>query len=258
MTRTLSKVFLYAWNEHSAGAKALAIELGIKRIKHTGSKFRQRPWKTIINWGSRTAPGGVIISNFINCPNAVLDAQDKLKTFNRFKQAPNPPRVPEWTTDKEVAKKWITEKTKVAVRNVLNGHSGNGLSIISEGELPSAPLYVKYIPKASEYRVHIVRGEVIDVQRKIRDPDREPSDWQIRSHNNGFIFVRGGFVTPGDVLTQAGLAFTASGLDFGAVDVVWNDKSQKAYVLEINTAPGLEGTTVLKYADAFRKFINNN
>jgi D-alanine-D-alanine ligase-like ATP-grasp enzyme len=42
-------------------------------------------------------------------------------------------------------------------------------------------------------------------------------------------------------------------LDFGAVDVIWNEKQQRAYVLEVNTAPGLEGQTVDDYARGIKE-----
>ena len=45
-------------------------------------------------------------------------------------------------------------------------------------------------------------------------------------------------------------AVTALGLEFGAVDIIYNDKSKKLFVLEVNTAPGIEGATVTKYKDA--------
>ena len=44
-------------------------------------------------------------------------------------------------------------------------------------------------------------------------------------------------------------------LQFGAVDIIWNEKENKCYVLEINTAPGLVGTTLTKYTEAFTKEI---
>ena len=47
-----------------------------------------------------------------------------------------------------------------------------------------------------------------------------------------------------------------SGLTFGAIDVIWNEHQQKAFVLEINTAPGIEGTTVEKYAAKFRNLAS--
>ena len=39
-------------------------------------------------------------------------------------------------------------------------------------------------------------------------------------------------------------------LDFGAVDVVVSGYSDNSFVLEVNTAPGIEGTTVKKYVEA--------
>jgi len=44
-------------------------------------------------------------------------------------------------------------------------------------------------------------------------------------------------------------------LDFGAVDVVFNSKEKLAYVLEINTAPGLTGSTLDGYVERLRKFL---
>jgi hypothetical protein len=40
-------------------------------------------------------------------------------------------------------------------------------------------------------------------------------------------------------------------LDFGAVDLIWNENQNVVYVLEVNTAPGMEGTTLENYCDAF-------
>jgi D-alanine-D-alanine ligase-like ATP-grasp enzyme len=53
-------------------------------------------------------------------------------------------------------------------------------------------------------------------------------------------------------LRELGVAAVAAvGLDFGAVDIIWNQTQDRCYVLEINTAPGLCNTTCQKYAEAF-------
>jgi D-alanine-D-alanine ligase-like ATP-grasp enzyme len=49
----------------------------------------------------------------------------------------------------------------------------------------------------------------------------------------------------------------ALGLDFGAADVLFNARRNQAYVLEVNTAPGLEGQTVNDYAEAFKEMIRD-
>ena len=104
--------------------------------------------------------------------------------------------------------------------------------------------------------MHVVGQSIIAVQRKARNPEVDKPNWKVRNHDNGFIFVRGGFTAPDAVLEEARRAIKALGLDFGAVDIIWNDKQGKAFVLEVNTAPGLEGQTIEDYAEGFRRLFN--
>ncbi|CAN5950619.1 unnamed protein product [Sphagnum jensenii] len=77
------------------------------------------------------------------------------------------------------------------------------------------------------------------------------SDWIATTSSNGFIYARNN-VFPEILRDEIAIAATtALGLDFGAVDII-EDKNEKLYVLEVNTAPGLEGKTVELYAEAFR------
>jgi hypothetical protein len=154
------------------------------------------------------------------------------------------------------AREWLNDNRTVVARQVLTGYGGAGIVVVPPGqELPPAPLYTKYVSKMSEFRVHCVGDEIIDVQRKAARRDVPPDriNWQVRNHGNGFIYVRGDVKAPRDVLDQALAAFRHTRLDFGAVDVLWNQKGQKAYVLEINTAPGLEGQTLTNYSNALRR-----
>lgn len=253
---------IFAHNPNSEGAKALAEAMGIKRIKREGSKYVGNPNKTVINWGSSAAlPDMVARSTILNRPEALRRVTDKLAFFNLCRDAESP-RIPEFTTNKVTVAGWLEQGKKVVARTILNGHSGAGI-VILEGQgvdIPNAPLYTLYVPKKEEWRVHVFKhdGEltIIDMQRKIRDPqfDGVP-DWNVRSHNNGFIFAREVAPPNPDVLNQAVKALEISGLDFGAVDVIWNAQNATAYVLEINSAPGLTGQTVESYAQAFKKFL---
>lgn len=56
--------------------------------------------------------------------------------------------------------------------------------------------------------------------------------------------------------TEAIKAVNALGLDFGAVDIVTEKNTGIPYVLEVNTAPGNEGTTTQKYVDSIIEYIN--
>ncbi len=249
---------LYAHNPASEGAGELARALGIRRLRHEGSTYVAGPNKTIINWGSSQVPAQFQASRILNPAARVAAASNKLRFFELMEETDV--RTPNWTTNIVEARQWFIEDrgVKVVARTVLNGHSGNGI-IIAENRLdiPNAPLYTMYVPKKAEYRVHFANGAIIDVQRKIRDPDRQPTNWHVRSHDNGFIYVRNGVADamPRDVITQAELCILRTGLDFGALDLIYNESRDHAFVLECNTAPGLTGQTVESYANAFRQYL---
>ena len=251
-------MLIYSHNPLSQGAKRLAHELGIRRIRHQNSRFKglRRPW--VINWGASAIPlpWGERV-RILNAPRYVWTTSNKLTFFQLM--AANIPLdemiTPPWTNDMESAQEWQDDGYMVVERHILRGSMGRGIRLVGEGEeLHKARLYTQYIKKAAEYRIHIFDGEIIDCQRKVKREAEQHPNWKIRTHANGFIYQRGGLqFQSDDILDAAERAMEASGLLFGAVDVIWNEKRQKAYVLEINTAPGLEGQTVLSYANAFRR-----
>lgn len=247
-------MLIYAYKFASWGAKALAQALGAKRIRHDNSTFVGRARKTVINWGCSELPPEVLKCQVLNPPEAVGLASNKLSFFNAM-SVHEEVNTPPWATTIAEASEWL-EKSAVVERHKLRGHSGEGIVIVDKGgELTDAPLYVKYIPKKEEYRVHVFKGQVLDVQRKARviDTPDDQINWKVRNLAGGFIFARNEDHTPPwAVLEQAVNAVHACGLDFGAVDLIWNEKKETAYVLEINTAPGLMGTTLAKYQEAFR------
>lgn len=248
-------VSILPYNMGSESAKALAIATGYKRLRREGSLFKGRPDKVVINWGCSEVSDEVAKCTIINRPECVAVAANKLSCFVSMENGGV--SIPPFTTERATAAMWLVGGNAVVVRTILNGNSGAGIVLAEKIEdvLPLAPLYVKYIPKKQEYRIHVRGGEIVDVQRKARRKDL-PDDqvnWKIRNHDNGFVFARNDFVCPDDVKVQALNAVKAVGLDFGAVDVIFNEQEQKAYVLEINTAPGLTGTTLEGYAEAFKK-----
>jgi glutathione synthase/RimK-type ligase-like ATP-grasp enzyme len=186
----------------------------------------------------------------LNPPAKISLAANKLLSFQALAAANVP--IPAFAADRSS----VSWEGTTVVRHKLTGHSGEGIEIVEPGtELPAAPLYVEYVKKEDEYRVHIIGESITTVQRKARDKSNENPNWQVRNHANGFVFVREGVDPPACVRDAATGAIAALGLDFGAVDVIYNRKSGKAYVLEVNTAPGMEGTTIQEYADGFRALL---
>jgi glutathione synthase/RimK-type ligase-like ATP-grasp enzyme len=240
----------------SVSARDLSQALGAMRLRLEGSAFHQRTSDAIINWGRGGAVEG--ITPTLNSYEAVNNAANKRTAFQIMQQAGV--SIPEFTTDIHTVRDWLENGDKVVARTTLRGHSGEGIEIFegSDANIPSAPLYVKYIPKQQEYRVHVMRGTVIDVQQKRRrteTPD-EQVNWQVRNLDGGFIFARENVEVPQMVLDQAILAVEAMGLDFGAVDLIFNINRGVGYVLEINTACGLQGTTLSNYVEAFQAVIS--
>lgn len=242
---------LYAYKNGSASAKALAEALGIKRIKHEGKPLQVRGG--IINWGASRLKRDIVHDGILNCPTRVRVAGNKLETFKALDGRVS---IPKWTEERLEAVEWLAEGATVVSRLILTGHSGQGI-LISDGKedegIPDAPLYTQYIRKENEYRAHVFRGNIIFSQRKARKMDvpNEDVNWKVRNLAGGFIFANKDVVLPEVAKQQAIIAVESLGLDFGAVDLV-HGKDNRWYVLEVNTAPGLEGTTLEKYVEAFR------
>lgn len=243
------KIRPYKMNSKSAGllAAALSEELGYKVLRTTNPAFMKR--HTIINWGSSVEFDA---KRLINPPSMVEIASDKLATFcmlqmEEFKD------MPEWHVKKERALKWINEGHTVYCRTLLNSKEGRGIVIATKPEeVVDAPLYTKRFVNGREYRVHVAFGEAIQVVQKKKRVGADVNP-QIRS-NNGWVFARNlDHPVPACVVNAAIKAVNLLGLDFGAVDVVYSVKNDKACVLEVNTAPGIDQTSATIYAKAFAK-----
>lgn len=251
------RIRIWTHDKNSEGAKALGRETGYKIIRHEGSKYVPRKNDLIINWGdSKNFPFDIRACHIANNPTVLAAITNKLTFFDLLSDSF---RCPEWTTDTAEARGWTNddEKTIVVARTVLTGHSGRGILLWSRNDetpFPRAPLYVKYVPKKEEYRIHFVNGKIIDTQQKRKRLDFEgEANFKIRNHANGFVYCRDDVEAPADVLAQAQLVIEHVGLDFGAIDIIYNERQQKAYVLEVNTAPGMEGQTVKNYTNAFKE-----
>jgi hypothetical protein len=242
-------IWLYTGGRPSNSAKALSQLPGFRRL-FTGKGLK--PADIIVNWGtSKPIPWPAPV---LNSTNSVGLAANKFHTFSSLAGA-DVPVVP-WTANMAVAQEWQDGESTIVARTLLTGHSGAGIIIIEKGDqLIEAPLYTKYVYKVREYRVHATRFGVVDTQRKVRDPAVEPKTWKIRSHANGFIFQRNNIEPKLQRDLLAVKAIQALDLHFGAVDII-EDKHGNFFVLEVNTAPGLEGQTIMAYQQALTELAN--
>jgi len=258
------KIVLYPYKLTSKSAKLLSEKLSektrswIRRISGVG-RYRPKNGDVIINWGNSHPPNfGTLGIN--NDPNAVAIATNKLDSFRMFEI--HGVRTPEWTTEYETAKQWCDAGTTIVCRNVLTGKSGNGITLaFNSSELSQAPLYVKYKKKRKEFRVQVFKDKVFDVVEKRKRSGHvftDPYYAYIRSHSNNWVFCRQDITEPPELREIAIKAIKAIGLEFGAVDIIWNAHENLCYVLEVNTAPGLDNTTATLYSEEILQHAQSN
>lgn len=104
------------------------------------------------------------------------------------------------------------------------------------GRMPD--YFTQYVPRAAEFRVWAYRRRCLAVYQKqmVRPAEYRDFGW---GHGNGFAFniVAG---ASEDVKALGTSAVDALRLDFGAADII-RGRDGHLYVLEVNTAPGVEG-----------------
>lgn len=183
---------------------------------------------------------------------------DKIEQLERF--TANAISCPLWT--RNVHELASLGSKIVFARTLTNSTNGRGIvefALTGEGPVPAAPLYTAYIPKKAEYRFHVFNEEVIDVQQKKKKRGNErDGNTHIRNLNNGYVYCRDNITIPDGSRDLAINAVKAVGYPYGAVDVIYNERQNKCFVLEVNSRPGLEGTTLNNYVSAIANSLNLN
>lgn len=222
------KLVLVPNNMGSRGARALADtlseKLGYKVYRVKAGRERGRP-------------------SFKLQPGTAKDVQ--MAAFNT-----NDVPHPDSTRDISVARSWIEAGDAVMCRRLLRASEGRGIVVAETADqLVPAPLYTRYVKKKAEYRVHVLNGQVIDVQAKRKRKGFEGErDTKVRNIANGYVFCRDNIVEPNDLRSVAIKATASLGYALGAVDIAYNERNNLLVVLEVNANPGMQGTTLEKYA----------
>ena len=234
---------------NSKGSKVIAREFNTRRVYPDG-KYRYREGDIILNWGNANSPQWEEYNTlWLNKPREVSIASNKLRLLQRLYDKV---RTVEWTTSTDKVREWLEDGYIVYARHHLRGSSGSGIQVLNNPQyIPYAPLYTKAVNIRGEYRVHILDGKMIDYTKKRRRNDTEVNTL-IRNHGNGWVFCRRNLNIINENETIAKKAIKESGLSFGAVDIVRGQEG-RSYILEINTAPGMEGTTIQKYIENLKE-----
>lgn len=225
---------------------------------------------------------------FYNHPNAVKNAVDKLVFFNLMQEHAPANTIP-WVDNYPAALALVDIGSRVYARTVLNSHSGKGIvlmvnaqdaerqvirTIRDGGLLPVFTIHEDAAPQAvnscrlftqgitgkrTEFRLHVFDGRVILRQVKLRKADYATNpnyNSIVRNLASSWVYGVNDVPELGMAESEAAAlaAVNALGLDFGGVDIVYKHDTQQAFVLEVNTAPGLDedGSALTAYTEAFR------
>ena len=161
----------------------------------------------------------------------------------------------EFTTRHEDADTWIEQGETVFGRKYLNSSCGKGIVVFEAGNGISpmtspCPVYTKYKKKKREFRVHIFKDRVVMVCEKLRKKEfNGESDTKIRNLANGYVFVQNVANEPAGLRELALAAAAVSPSDFKGVDIGYNEKKEELFIIEVNSAPGIQGSNVNRYAE---------
>lgn len=185
------------------------------------------------------------------------DQRDKLTQYKFFRE--NGLNFPHFTESKVLAGDWLKASLvdSVVCRTLLRAKSGNGIVIADTADqLVDAPVYVAYQKKTNEYRVNLFKGEVVCVREKrLKKGYEKPEgrDGRVRSHDNGYVFCEPLDALPEEAIDMAKAAAKITGSDIVGVDIAFHKPTNYWFMLEVNSAPGMEGKTITQYADEIVK-----
>lgn len=183
------------------------------------------------------------------------DCKGKIEQYEFFKSQEIPALV--FTTNQDEAKNWTQDGEVVVCRTLTHASEGKGIVLAeSKEQVVVAPVYTKYRKKKKEFRVHIFKDKVVHVLEKRKKKDYQgESEAKIRNLANGYVFCSDGVVEPDGLRDLALRAAKVTASDFKGVDIGYNEKKKELFVIEVNSAPGIQGTNIQRYIDAIKAYL---
>ena len=243
---------LHSYNPKSAGARylrrALAAKLGYEpEMVSPDYLIPSNIW--VINWGDGSYRGEreerAKNTRVINPMHTILPCINKVDFFSIM--AEYAVNLPDWTTKRSTAERWCAAGETIYCRETAEGKDGVGIVIATRpSQIVAARLYTCAVPSTDEYRVHVFREKpIFDLLKWHENPTKQAQ--QIRTGSQGWEYTRDCRV-PASGRKQAAIVAKALGVDFCAVDLLYDSKTDTSTVLEANSAPELGPWTSAAYA----------
>jgi hypothetical protein len=248
---------IYGTNEHDVDAYVLykpqtwvtGSNLGSYLGVEYGSDMPDRRVEYLVRWGNSDRIGYIPSEQTINLRTAVEANTDKFNSLQRIEESGA--RVPPHSRDPEDLRLPIYGRSE-------QHQGGSDIEVYERWDDVdhTRDFYTERVPIDTEYRVHVINGQVRKVAEKEQREDPEDGATGlphfIRNYEHGYRFVYPDTEPPG--LWQAVPAVEALDLDIGAVDLVIT-RDGTPYVLEVNTAPSLDAPTMEVYGGALADMI---
>jgi len=181
------------------------------------------------------------------------DCKNKIEQYQFFQQ--NSLSALVFTMQRQEAQEWAGAGVPVICRTLTRASEGKGIVIAETPEaVVFAPVYTQYKKKKKEFRVHIFQNKVVQVLEKRKRKEFEGErETKIRNTANGYVFCSNGVVEPMGIRELALAASKVTNSDFRGVDIGFNEKLNELFVIEVNSAPGIQGSNVARYIEAIVK-----
>lgn len=138
----------------------------------------------------------------------------------------------------------------VLIRETLFGYGGKGIIICENEDIffenwGEGKYWVRWTYTSSEYRLHVLGGNIVKAYRKSLDHEEPP--YPIRNMKNGWVFKK---VNPTEEMKEiARIIYEKTGGKFFGLDIGFQPSKNKYFIFEANSSPGLGPNTAKCYAD---------
>ncbi len=284
---------VYIW---FSGATDITGKILMEKLNIKGGKNKPTNVKTVIGWGTKIDKNVSFAKNIkvINHPNSILLNRNKSNALKKLKEAGVP--IAKYMDFEQVTEADLPVIGRTNWHQGGKGFwLCPTMALVSNAYQEGAQYFQKFIEIKDEYRLHVFNKEIIYSVKKVKRDNmteafitqnkekiesiatknnktlekdtvdyvlkqiakqHKTADMIVRSNTRGWKFSRVTNVMP-SLKEIAIAATTALGLDFAAVDCCV-DAVGNVYIIELNSGPGLKGSTLEAYITAFKAAITKN
>ena len=217
-------------------------ELSGEKILVTSNPDKIKEDTKLIRYGSSAIVNGALETGY-NSPDLISVASSKFRFSNLMS-----------TKDiySPVYTKVVPEEFPVMIRESLTSSGGKGIHVVNSLEdfnnvWRSHFYWTKFIFLQFELRVHVINGKI---KRIFKKEEREQMEFPIRNNSVCDFKLKNleHYSKLQDFVTQLCEIPPLDKGFFGA-DIGWDSNNKKYFVIEINSAPGLNENTGMEYAE---------